>query len=146
MNRDALKQWCRLHDFLNTPSGDVAEESARLTDEGVDVQGTVARVKDMVRKAYQADLRAQAAADQEGSVWRAQVVKTKVAGMSLDAVKRMLQSYALGTGFGQPQAAAGAFFRDKSADECSEEDMRSLLADIMAAEEGNAEPEDTNEP
>ncbi|MBT4814992.1 MAG: hypothetical protein HON70_04795, partial [Lentisphaerae bacterium] len=103
------------------------------TAEGVDVQGTVDRVKEMVRKAYQADLREQAAREQSEASARAQAADARVAAMSLADVVQMLRS----------QAAALAFFRDKSPDECSEQDLRSLLADIMAAEESDAEAEDT---
>jgi hypothetical protein len=146
MNRDALKQWCRLQDFLNAPSDSADDDVARLTADGVDVDGAVDRIKSMVRKAYQADLRSQAEAERTQSDRRAAIVREKVASMSLDAVREKLRSFAFGIGNAQPQAAAVAFFREKSADECSEEDLRSLLSDIMTAEESNAESEDTDSP
>ena len=143
MNRDALKQWCRLHDFLNAAPDRADDETARLTAEGVDVRGTVNRVKAMVRKAYQADLREQAERERGQAAARAKAAVARVAAMPLDAVQRTLRSLASDIGAERPQAAAVAFFREKSADDCSEEDLRSLLTDIIAAEESDAQSEDT---
>jgi hypothetical protein len=92
MNRDALKQWCRLQDFLNAPSDSADDAAARLAADGVDVDGAVDRIKSMVRKAYQADLRSQAEAERTQSDRRAAIVREKVASMSLDAVRHRERS------------------------------------------------------
>lgn len=145
MKRDALKEWCRLHDFLNAAPDGAADDAARLAAQGVDVQGTVDRVKAMVRKAYQTQLREQAERERNQASAKALAVTAKVAAMPLDAVREMLRVFAVGTDAVQPRAAAVAFFRQRSADECSEEDLRSLLADIMAAEGDDAGSEDRAE-
>lgn len=146
MNRDALIQWCRLHDSLSADPGDGKDLAARLTAEGVDVAGTVARVKNSVRKAYQAQLREQAKSECHKAAARAQAAAARVAAMPIETVRSMLRALAAGTDGLLPRPAAVAFFREKSADECSDEDLRSLLSDIMAAEGNDAKPEDGTQP
>ena len=121
--------------FLADTEGQTTEEIAKeLKDQGVDVEEFLSKVKSVVRKGYQGQVRAAAAAERQATMQRARgrfgdlATKTKEEMLSLISA---IQAGAFGTTL---STTAVARFRNRNNTSVSEEDLRSWLEDLDASE------------
>jgi len=134
MSKNYRKALENLDLFLADTEGQTPEEVAKeLKDQGVDVEKFLTNIKGVVRKGYQGQLKAAAAAERQSTVRYRRgrfgdlATKTKKELLSIIAE---VQAGIFGTALGQ---AAVARFRNRDNTTLSEEDLRSWLEDLDAS-------------
>ena len=135
MSKNYRKALENLDLFLADTEGQTAEEVAKdLKEEGVDVEKFLNKIKGVVRKGYQDQLRAVVAAERQAALRHKHsrfgdlATKTKQELLSIIAEVR---AGVFGTALSQ---AAVARFRNRNSTSLSEEDLRSWLEDLDASE------------
>jgi hypothetical protein len=135
MSKNYRKSLENLDLFLADTEGQTTEEiSKELKDQRVDVEKFLNKIKGVVRKGYQGQLRAAAAAERQATVQRTLGRFGDLAAKTKEELLSLIAEIQAGMFGAALSKAAVARFRNRNNTSLSEEDLRSWLEDLDASE------------
>jgi hypothetical protein len=121
--------------FLADTEGQTTEEIAKeLKDQGVDVEEFLSKVKSVVRKGYQGQVRAAAATERQAAIQRVRGRFGDLATKTKEELLSLITAIQAGAFGATLSTTAVARFRNRNNTSLSEEDLRSWLEDLDASE------------
>jgi hypothetical protein len=135
MSKNYRKALENLDLFLADTEGQTTEEIAKqLKDQGVDVEEFLSKVKSVVRKGYQGQVRAAAAGERQATIQRARGRFGDLATKTKEELLSLITAIQAGAFGATLRTTAVARFRNRNNTSLSEEDLRSWLEDLDASQ------------